>query len=126
MRALFIFTAVLSIAVGLTAGCKKQEAAPGSAASAPDASVGSSEAVPSPRGPGPMAPAPASVVIPDTGDMNATLGQLSLELRKYVVRTRSIPKTFEEFLAKSNVQPPPAPAGKKYAIQDQVIVVVKK
>jgi len=115
----------MSIAAGLTAGCKKQEAAP-AAVAAPDAPAGSSQAVPSPRGPGPMAPAPASVVVPDTGDMNATLGQLSLELRKYVVRTRSIPKTFEEFLAKSNVQPPPAPAGKKYAIQDQVIVLVKK
>jgi len=72
-----------------------------------------------------MPPAPGSIVIADTGDLNATLGQLSLELRKYVVRTRKVPKTFEEFLAKSNVQAPPAPDGKKYAIQGQEIVLVK-
>jgi len=73
-----------------------------------------------------MPPAPSSAIIADTGDVNATLGKLSLELRKYVVRTRTVPKSFEEFIAKSNVQVPPAPAGKKYAIQDQVIVLVKK
>ena len=72
-----------------------------------------------------MAASTAPAVVPDTGDINATLHDLSLELRKYVVRTRSIPKTFEEFAAKSQVQMPPAPAGKKYAIQGQAVVLVK-
>lgn len=72
-----------------------------------------------------MAPAP-NVVVPDTGDMNKTLGALSLEVRKYVVRTRKAPKTFEEFVAQSNIQIPPAPPGKKYAIQNQVVVLVKQ
>ncbi len=58
--------------------------------------------------------------------MSATLNQLSLELRKYVVSTRSVPKDFEEFAAKSRVQIPPAPAGKKYAIQGQAVVLVKR
>jgi hypothetical protein len=126
MRSLFIFSAMLVATASLTAACNKHEASPGPVASASDPAASSSEGVPSPRGPGPMAPPPASVVVPDTGDVNATLGQLSLELRKYVVRTRTVPKIFEEFLAKSNVQPPPAPAGQKYEIQGQVIVLVKK
>jgi hypothetical protein len=54
------------------------------------------------------------------------LSQLSIELRKYVVRTRSVPRTYEEFAAKSNVQAPPPPAGKKYAIENQAIVLVRR
>ena len=72
-----------------------------------------------------VAPAKAAVIA-DTGDVDATLGQLSLELRKYVVGTRSVPKNFEEFVAKSHVQVPPPPAGKKYAIKDQAVVLVKR
>ncbi|MCX6921770.1 MAG: hypothetical protein NT154_00900, partial [Verrucomicrobia bacterium] len=83
------------------------------------------EAPPSPRGPGPMVPAATATAISDSGDVNATLGQLSLELRRYVVRTRSVPKNFDEFTAKSGVQAPAPPAGKKYAIQGQVVVLVK-
>ena len=73
-----------------------------------------------------MAAPSKAAVIADTGDINATLNQLSLELRKYVVGTRSVPKDFEEFVAKSHVQVPAAPAGKKYAIKDQVVVLVKR
>ena len=71
-----------------------------------------------------MTPPATGAVIADSGDVNATLGQLSLELRKYVVRTRSVPKNFEEFIAKSHVQAPAAPPGKKYAIQKQAVVLV--
>ena len=68
----------------------------------------------------------APVAAPANGDMNAVLEQLSLDLRRYVVTTRSVPKTFEEFVAKSHAQVPPAPAGKKYIIQKQAIVLVKR
>ena len=70
------------------------------------------------------AEAPPAVVA-DTGDAAVTLHDLSLELRKYVVRTRSVPKTFEEFAAKSRLQMPAPPVGKKYAIQGQAVVLVK-
>jgi hypothetical protein len=72
-----------------------------------------------------VAPA-AAPVVPDTGNVNAALEALSLELRKYVVRTRSVPRNYEEFAAKSHVQAPPPPPGKKYAIQNQAIVLVKQ
>ena len=72
----------------------------------------------------PSAPTPA--VIEAQANLNATLDQLSAELRKYVVRTRSVPKDFEDFLAKSQVQAPSPPAGKKYAIRNQAVVVVNR
>jgi len=119
-----VFLAVV-IAAGLAGGCKKHETVITATASPPDDLAASSPGPPI-RGPGPIAPPPASIVVPDTGDVNVTLDQLSLELRKYVVRARKVPKTFEEFIAQSNVHPPPAPAGKKYAIHGQVIVLVKQ
>jgi hypothetical protein len=73
-----------------------------------------------------VASAPKAAVIPDSGDVNATLNQLTLELRRYVVSTRSVPKDFEAFAAKSQVQAPPPPAGKKYAIKNQAVVLVKR
>jgi hypothetical protein len=64
--------------------------------------------------------------VPDTGNIDATLNELSLQLRRYVVTTRSVPRSFEEFAAKSSLQAPPPPAGKKYAIQGQLVVLVKR
>jgi len=71
------------------------------------------------------APAPAQV-IPDSGDVNATLQQLTLALRDYVVSTRSVPKNFEDFAAKSKTSFPQPPAGQKYAIDGQKVVLVKR
>ena len=73
--------------------------------------------------PGPPA---GAVVVSDQEGVNSALEQLSVELRKYVVRTRTVPKTYEEFISKSNVQAPEPPPGKKYAIQNQAIVLVKR
>jgi len=107
------------LAVVLAAGCSKHQPAA-------DSNATTNAAVPAERGPGPMVAPSKAAVIADTGDVDATLGQLSLELRKYVVGTRSVPKNFEEFVAKSHVQVPPPPAGKKYAIKDQAVVLVKR
>ena len=70
--------------------------------------------------------ASAPVAIPDTGNPDATLEQLTTELRNYVVRTRSVPKNFEEFAAKSSLRFPPPPEGKKYTLKGQAVVVQKK
>jgi hypothetical protein len=67
---------------------------------------------------------PPTALIPDTGDVNATLQQLTLALRDYVVRTRSVPKNFDDFAAKSQARFPLPPAGKKYAIQGQKVALV--
>jgi hypothetical protein len=116
--------------VGLAIGCKKPNET--SSALAPANATGtdpgtpSGPAPPSSRGPGPSLTAPAPAVIQEQADPDAALAQLSTELRKYVVRTRSVPKNFEDFLAKSQVQAPPPPAGKKYAIQNQAVVLIKR
>ncbi len=68
---------------------------------------------------------PAPAMIQDTGNPDAVLGQLSLELKKYVLRTRTAPKSFEEFVAASRVQAPPPPPGKKYAIDHGTVVLRK-
>ena len=97
------------LSAALAAGCSKEPPAAAPAAAAPAAP-----------------PSAKSAVIPDSGDVNATLNQLTLELRRYVVGTRSVPKDFEDFAAKSRVQAPPPPAGKKYAIKDQAVVLVNR
>ena len=100
-----------------TVGCKRHAAATGSPTGSQDPSI---RAAGIPEDPA----ASNGVVIADSGDMSVTLHQLSLELRRYVIRTRSVPRTFEEFASKSQVRYPPPPAGKKYAIQNQEVVLV--
>jgi len=112
------FGLCLLLAAGIVTGCKKSEPV---APAADGQGVG--EAVPSPRGTDFPTNAPPAVTIAPSDDSQAILQQLSLELRRYVVRTHKIPKTFEEFAANSNVQFPPPPAGKKYAIEGQVVIL---
>ena len=114
---------MLLLAVALTPGCKKQQPAVSDTVPAADEAA----APPSPRGPVlvPATVAGQPVVVPDSGDVNATLERLTAELRKYVVSTRSVPKSFEEFATKAGLQFPPAPAGTKYKIAGQAVVLAK-
>jgi hypothetical protein len=109
-----LFGALLLVAA-LAAGCKKQGPEPSASgasnAAPPDPSAPAAAAVRSPGAPVSRPYTPAAIAAPESGDMSATLNQLSLELRKYVVSTRSEPKNFEEFVAKSHVQVTPAPGG---------------
>ncbi|HEY5912814.1 MAG TPA: hypothetical protein VJA21_19655 [Verrucomicrobiae bacterium] len=114
------------LAAGLAAGCQEQEPAPGGGGASTNL-ADASTAPQSPRGLGPLSEASTNpAVIADTGDVNATVQQLTQALRDYVVRSRSVPKNFEDFAAKSQVQFPPAPDGKRYAIQGQTVVLVKR
>jgi hypothetical protein len=118
------------LVVALAAGCKKQGPEPSASGASnavpPEPSAPAAAAVRSPGAPVPRSYTPAAIAAPQNTDMSATLNQLSLELRKYVVSTRSVPKNFEEFVAKSRIQVPPAPAGQKYVIQGQVVALVKR
>src|SRR5690242_16056687 len=102
-----------AVAMAVAVGCKRH-GAQANASAAPVAA--GSEALPSPRGTSVPAETPAPVVVNNDNNSGATLDRLTQELRRYVIRTRSIPKNFEDFAAKSQLQAPPAPAGKKYAI----------
>ncbi len=122
---LLLLSWALLLAVALAVGCSTHEPAAGLKAPTNTAAADGSAARPA-HGPGPMRTAPMATVIPDTGNIDATLGQLTSRLRDYVVHTRSVPKDFEEFIAKSGVQAPPPPAGKKYAIQNGAVVLAKR
>ena len=123
-----VFGALLLV-VGLAAGCKKHGPGPSASgasnAAPPDQSSPAAAAARTPGAPVPMPYASATIAAPQNSDMNATLQELSRELRKYVVSTRSVPKSFEEFVAKSRVEIPPPPAGKKYRIQGHAVILVK-
>jgi hypothetical protein len=114
----------LALAIMGTAGCSKPP--PSAAASPSTNATGEASVAPPTHGPGAAAVPALADAVADSGDVNATLASLSQELRKYVVRTRSVPKDFDEFAAKSHLQAPPPPAGKKYAIQNQAVVLVKQ
>src|SRR4051794_5962457 len=72
----------LLLAVGLSAGCKKQEAPAATSTGGEQAAA----TTPAPASPGaPVAlPVTGTVLIPETGDVNVTLGRLTEELRRYV------------------------------------------
>ncbi len=75
--------------------------------------------------PGP-APTPAERVTiqpAENGDINATLTQLTKELHRTMVGRR-LNRNFDEFVALRNLQKPPPPPGKKYAISQQWKVIL--
>jgi hypothetical protein len=118
-RILFLALLVVALAPGCgkkpdSSGSTPEGAKPTAANDAPAAKA--PEAPPSSSMPAPI-PAPMSTA---AGSSNAPVpvdaGQLTRELRRYVVANRRIPKTFEEFVSLSKIQVPAPPAGKKYAI----------
>ncbi len=115
---------LLAIAA-LVVGCQKQD--PATIGQGPGPGQAGDPPPTSPRGPGaPAGTSTNTVVIADSGDIQATLQQLTQELRDYVVRTHSVPKSFEEFATRAQVTFPAAPVGKKYVIQGQAVTVVKR
>ena len=106
--------------LALLAGCGREAKDPALAAAPPPEQA-------SPRGPIRLTEAaPPAPVIQGTNDVNATLQQLTVALRDYVVSTRSVPKNFEEFASKSQAQFPQAPAGQKYVIKGQEVILEKR
>ncbi len=111
---------ILACVAVLIVGCGRE-------ASSPPSLDAPATAPASPRGPVALTDAPpAATVIPDGGDTSATLHRLTQALRDHVVRSRSVPKDFEEFVAKSQVSFPPPPEGQQYAIRGQEVVLVKR
>ena len=120
----------LSLALVGVAGCKKHE--PSATAKttprdgAPSELASSADSQPPTRGPGSVTATHAPVVISENANSSAVLSQLSLELRRYVLRSQKAPRNFEEFVKVSQVQAPPAPPGKKYAIEKGAVVLVSR
>jgi hypothetical protein len=106
------------------AGCKKQAPVSNTAPAAADQNAASTETTKA--GVAPLDATPVVVPAPEDGNMTVVLAELSRQLRKYVLVSRSAPKSFEEFADKARVQAPPPPTGQKYAIDHGEIVLVKR
>jgi len=53
------------------------------------------------------------------------LGEMNRALRRWLIRNRRRPTSFEDFAALADVQVPPAPTGKKYVITKQMHIVLE-
>jgi hypothetical protein len=52
------------------------------------------------------------------------LADLTRDLRRWIVKSKQRPASFEDLVAKAGLQPPAPPAGKKYAISPEMRVVL--
>jgi hypothetical protein len=52
------------------------------------------------------------------------LDQMTRDLKRWIVSTKQRPGTFEEYVAKTKITVPPAPAGKKFVISKQMRVTL--
>ena len=68
--------------------------------------------------PAPGAPATNAATAP------ADLQSLNQQLIRWVVQNHQRPKSFEDFVARANIQVPPPPAGKKYVIDKRGFVAL--
>lgn len=115
----------LGCAVVFTSCGKKSESTPPKPAveSTPDA-VPARPVVQRPAGGAPTAQsAQPAAPIPANASAEAAAEQMTMELRRYVAYTRTIPKSFEDFVARHPMKFPAAPAGKKYVIEEGRVVI---
>jgi hypothetical protein len=107
--------------VGFTFGCssKKEESNLLPAETKPASAPATSPA------PAPAAPAPTQpLAVSPNANNDEILAQLTREVRKWIVGHQRTPQSFEEFASTTQVQVPPPPAGKRYALTKQMKVVL--
>src|ERR1039458_6272276 len=75
------------------------------------------------RGPAGQPLPASSQAIAANATASEVAGQLTMELRRYVAYTRSIPKNFEDFTAHDPIKFPPPPPGKRYVITGGQVVL---
>jgi hypothetical protein len=109
---------VVGFLVILTAGCHKQPASP----IPPAPAQTSTESAPSAE-PQQSTPQSPTVAAPDEAQVAATLNELTQAVRRFGAEQRRVPKSLEEVAARGYLSAvPPAPAGKKYAIDKNLQV----
>ena len=115
----------LSLAAAMIlCGCQKKPEAkspPSEPVSAPAAAA--APAMPASHGPAAQPLPASSQAIAANATASEVAGQLTMELRRYVAYTRSIPKNFEDFTAHDPIKFPPPPPGKRYVITGGQIVL---
>jgi len=73
----------------------------------------------------PTAPAevqPQQLQLPKGADQQAILDELNREVKKWVMRNRRKPASFEEVVSTAQLQVPPPPPGKKYVLNSELKV----
>jgi hypothetical protein len=124
-RGCFWSLALMPVLLGC--GCGKKAAPEPVAAAAPVPEVVTTKASPSPVGPPkghpPETMPTAKLSIAANASATEAAVQMSAELRNYVLYTRTIPKSFEDFVAHHPMRYPAPPAGKRYVIEDGNVVV---
>jgi len=105
-------------------GCRKNESAkaPEPAPVVATAATPSNVGGPVPQ-PLPTPATPQTIAPPSSGNVDETLTQLTRELHRTMIG-RKLSGSFEEFVAVRNLQVPPPPPGKKYAISKQWRVIL--
>jgi hypothetical protein len=63
---------------------------------------------------------PQQLELPKDANTDAVLAELNYQLKRWIVRNQRVPANFEEFVSSAQIQVPPPPAGKKYAMGKQV------
>lgn len=108
-KGIVLFLAVLA----LSAGCGHKTEQPASTSQESNAAETSQSAVnASTPSPTTNSAAPGE---PDLADLNRAV-------RKWMITHRAVPKDFDDFVAKSGASIPPAPAGKKYILNQNMRV----
>ena len=115
---------VLAVAMLLlvATGCRKEEVAKAPAPGVEIVAQQTNMGAPVPQ-PLPTPSAPQVIAPPSSGNVDETLAQLTRELRRTMIG-RKLSGSFEEFVAIRNLQVPPPPPGKKYAISKQWRVIL--
>jgi hypothetical protein len=112
MYRFFVFAILLAT---FAAGCKKEESPPpqpGPAAAAPNQQIAPATSSPS--------------VVPPSAPKAPDLNALTLSLHHWIMRNQRHPANFEEFAADADIPIPPAPSGRKYAIDKSMSVILVK
>ncbi len=113
----------LMLAVGLfMAGCGGE--APDSAP--PPSGAGASQDVSRHAPVAPTQVQPQTLQVPQGADPSMVLAEMNRELKRWIVRNRRVPANFEEFVASSQMQVPPPPAGKKYTLTREMKIELTK
>ena len=113
---LFVCLLTAIVLTYFSTGCGKKGASADSASS----SANRDSTAP---GPTPTPAEPVAIQSAENGDINATLAELTKELHHTMVGRR-LNRNFDEFVALRNLQVPPPPPGKKYAISQQWKVIL--
>jgi hypothetical protein len=119
------FSAVLISALALFAGgsggCSKDPETPVQPET-PEVVQPTNAALPA----GAAAAQPGAVLdVPAGADPQTVTAELEREVRKWILRYRRTPRSFEEFISTTPMQIPPPPPGKKYVLTREMKVVLE-